>query len=168
MDYLNPTSHLDEDQLKRYLFDPLERFLCGCVSEASATTSTGTHEVDENESQHKEPEQIFKEISALNAPPAQCGKLFRMGEATYSCRDCGHDPTCVLCVNCFKESEHRFHRYKMSTSSGGGYCDCGDSEAWSQFVHCSTHLLGTQQCRMYNTSRTSSTLLITINSARLP
>ena len=101
-------------------------------------------DTDENEAKNKDPEQILKEISALNAPPAQCGKLFRMGEPTYSCRDCGHDQTCVLCVNCFKESEHRFHRYKMSTSSGGGYCDCGDSEAWSQFVHCSTHVLGTQ------------------------
>ena len=151
MDYLNPTSHLDEDQLKKYLFDPLERFLCGCPSNsipAGATTSNDVQDMDEGDESHqREPEQILKEISALNAPPAQCGKLFRMGEPTYSCRDCGHDPTCVLCVDCFKESEHRFHRYKMSTSSGGGYCDCGDPEAWSQHVHCSTHLLGTQQAK---------------------
>jgi hypothetical protein len=33
-------------------------------------------------------------------------------------------------------------RYKMSTSCGGGYCDCGDSEAWSDFVHCSAHSVG--------------------------
>jgi len=30
----------------------------------------------------------------------------------------------------------------MSTSCGGGYCDCGDSEAWSDFVHCSAHSVG--------------------------
>ena len=125
MDYLNPTSHLDEEQLRKYLFNPLDRFLCGCKSNSQDITSSSDSDVrdgdEQQEVESKEPEQIFKEIYALNAPPAQCGKLFRMGEPTYSCRDCGHDPTCVLCVNCFKESEHRFHRYKMSTSSGGGY-----------------------------------------------
>ncbi len=30
----------------------------------------------------------------------------------------------------------------MSTSCGGGYCDCGDSEAWSDFVHCTAHSVG--------------------------
>ena len=30
----------------------------------------------------------------------------------------------------------------MSTSCGGGYCDCGDSEAWSDFVHCTAHTVG--------------------------
>ena len=144
MDYLNPTSHFDEDQVRRSLFDPLERFLTGCKSAESDSSNSNVDEQDDGEVKNKGPAQIFKEISALDAPPSQCGKLFRMGEPTYSCRDCGHDPTCVLCVSCFKESEHRFHRYKMSTSSGGGYCDCGDTEAWSQFVHCSTHLLGTQ------------------------
>ena len=144
MDYLNPTQHLDEEQVRRYLFDPLERFLCGCPSAKSASSSDVADEQGDGETKIKEPEQILKEIFALNPPSAQCGKLFRMGEPTYSCRDCGHDPTCVLCVSCFKESEHRFHRYKMSTSSGGGYCDCGDPEAWSQHVHCSTHLIATQ------------------------
>ena len=78
----------------------------------------------------------------MNDPPSQCGKMFRHGEPTYSCRDCGHDPTCVLCIECFKNSEHQHHRYKMSTSYGGGYCDCGDPEAWSSGVHCSIHARG--------------------------
>lgn len=30
----------------------------------------------------------------------------------------------------------------MSTSCGGGYCDCGDPEAWSDFVHCAAHSIG--------------------------
>lgn len=40
-------------------------------------------------------------------------------------------------------------RYKIATSSGGGYCDCGDSEAWKNFVHCKSHapkLTGGDQC----------------------
>ena len=89
-------------------------------------------------------------------------QVFKMGEPTYSCRDCGLDPTCVLCVDCFKNSEHGkcrwptakskfleiiasgFIRYKMSTSVGGGYCDCGDTEAWKAHPFCSKHILGTQ------------------------
>lgn len=30
----------------------------------------------------------------------------------------------------------------MCTSSGGGFCDCGDSEAWNSGVHCAIHALG--------------------------
>ena len=37
-----------------------------------------------------------------------------------------------------------FIRYKMSTSVGGGYCDCGDTEAWKAHPYCSKHILGTQ------------------------
>ena len=32
----------------------------------------------------------------------------------------------------------------MSTSVGGGYCDCGDTEAWKEHPYCATHVLGTQ------------------------
>ena len=28
----------------------------------------------------------------------------------------------------------------MSTSIGGGYCDCGDPEAWKENAHCSLHM----------------------------
>ncbi|CAL8120131.1 unnamed protein product [Orchesella dallaii] len=68
-----------------------------------------------------------------------CGKVFKVGEPTYGCRDCGMDPTCVLCSSCFKQSGHKGHRYKISTSSGGGYCDCGDEEAWKTDKFCSDH-----------------------------
>ena len=32
----------------------------------------------------------------------------------------------------------------MSTSNGGGYCDCGDVEAWTQFPACSIHKMSSQ------------------------
>lgn len=35
-----------------------------------------------------------------------------------------------------------FYRYKISTSSGGGYCDCGDREAWKSDVFCDIHIKG--------------------------
>lgn len=51
------------------------------------------------------------------------------------------DPTCVLCVTCFKQSPHRHHKYKMSTSNGGGCCDCGDNEAWKSDPYCNEHIV---------------------------
>ncbi|XP_074145507.1 E3 ubiquitin-protein ligase UBR1 isoform X1 [Sminthopsis crassicaudata] len=68
-----------------------------------------------------------------------CGKVFKSGETTYSCRDCAIDPTCVLCMNCFQNSVHKNHRYKMHTSTGGGFCDCGDTEAWKTGPFCTNH-----------------------------
>ena len=32
------------------------------------------------------------------------------------------------------------YRYRMSTSDGGGYCDCGDSEAFLKDAICDNHL----------------------------
>ena len=36
-----------------------------------------------------------------------------LAETCYSCRDCGQDATCVLCVQCFTKSEHNKHRYNI-------------------------------------------------------
>ncbi|XP_057372526.1 E3 ubiquitin-protein ligase UBR2-like isoform X1 [Daphnia carinata] len=109
----------DETQVVREMILPLEQFLCGAP--------TG------------DPDKVWEELSKNDNPPALCGRVFRMGEPTYSCRDCGADPTCVLCADCFRNSEHKQHRYKLSTSVGGGYCDCGDTEAWRQAPRCSLH-----------------------------
>ena len=32
-----------------------------------------------------------------------------------------------------------FNFLQMNTSGGGGFCDCGDAEAWKDGVACSTH-----------------------------
>lgn len=55
------------------------------------------------------------------------------------------DPTCVLCASCFNRSTHRHHKYKMSTSGGGGCCDCGDQEAWKRDPYCEEHVMGVLQ-----------------------
>ena len=79
MNYQKPNEHIEEEDVRRYFFDILERFLC-----------------------NGDPSEMFKKLSSMNAPQTQCGKVFKIGEPTYSCRDCGLDPTCVLCVDCFK------------------------------------------------------------------
>ncbi|GAA5908396.1 hypothetical protein JCM8208_006181 [Rhodotorula glutinis] len=63
-----------------------------------------------------------------------CAHVFRPGESVYRCRDCGLDPTCVLCARCFHASSHARlgHDITVSTHAGvgAGCCDCGDAEAW--------------------------------------
>ncbi|CAH8599814.1 unnamed protein product [Schistosoma turkestanicum] len=75
------------------------------------------------------------------APSEQgiCGRIFQANEPTYCCSDCAIDPTCVLCRECFVNSVHIKHNYKISTSAGVGYCDCGDHEAWRSDAWCKSH-----------------------------
>lgn len=77
-DCLNIT--YDEDRGRETLFSPLEQFI---------TLST-------------DPKSVFERLKQTDDPPKLCGRVFKSGEPTYSCRDCGLDPTCVLCVDCFK------------------------------------------------------------------
>lgn len=40
-------------------------------------------------------------------------RMFFDGSFVPSFRDCGMDPTCVLCIECFQQSAHKKHRYKV-------------------------------------------------------
>ncbi|XP_014250464.1 E3 ubiquitin-protein ligase UBR2 [Cimex lectularius] len=106
----------EEDQPQDDLISTLEEFICN-----------GDKDV------------IFNMLSESDNPSAVCGKVFKMGEPTYNCKECGMDATCVLCVDCFKQSIHKTHKYKMGTSGGGGCCDCGDVEAWKIGPCCDKH-----------------------------
>ncbi|KAM4661879.1 E3 ubiquitin-protein ligase UBR1 [Discoglossus pictus] len=86
---------------------------------------------------------VFMEKMQQNEALPLCGKVFRGGETTYSCRDCAIDSTCVLCMDCFQNSVHKDHKYKMHSSLGGGFCDCGDIEAWKTGPYCKIHDPGT-------------------------
>ncbi|XP_061522003.1 E3 ubiquitin-protein ligase UBR2 [Phycodurus eques] len=79
------------------------------------------------------------QLQENNQPSPLCGHVFKVGEPTYSCRDCAADPTCVLCMQCFLGCVHKDHRYRMTTSGGGGFCDCGDTEAWKKGPYCQKH-----------------------------
>lgn len=69
-----------------------------------------------------------------------CGHIFKSGEATYLCKTCTLDDTCVLCTRCFQASDHRGHWVNVNTSPGNsGCCDCGDLEAWKRPVSCAIH-----------------------------
>lgn len=69
-----------------------------------------------------------------------CGHIFKSGEATYRCKTCTVDDTCVLCARCFDASDHEGHTVFVSVSPGNaGCCDCGDEEAWVRPVNCNIH-----------------------------
>ncbi|KAL8294143.1 hypothetical protein RB597_008076 [Gaeumannomyces tritici] len=71
-----------------------------------------------------------------------CGHIFRAGEATYSCRTCSADDTCVLCARCFDSTDHTNHMVRISVSPGNsGCCDCGDPEAWKLPMFCTIHTI---------------------------
>ncbi|KAG8443710.1 hypothetical protein GDO86_009037 [Hymenochirus boettgeri] len=109
----------NEDMLAQHvLLGPMEWYLCG-----------------------EDPAVGFPKLEQANKPSQLCGRVFKVGEPTYSCRDCAVDPTCVLCMECFLGSVHREHRYRMTTSGGGGFCDCGDAEAWKEGAYCQKHAL---------------------------
>ncbi|XP_017289937.1 E3 ubiquitin-protein ligase UBR2 isoform X2 [Kryptolebias marmoratus] len=78
-------------------------------------------------------------LQEKNHPSLLCGHVFKVGQPTYSCRECAADSTCVLCMQCFLGSVHKDHRYRMTTSGGGGFCDCGDPEAWKTGPYCQKH-----------------------------
>ncbi|CAK9304522.1 unnamed protein product [Gordionus sp. m RMFG-2023] len=114
----NPTQLIDDDKSANdILFKPMEYFICG-----------------------GDPDEVFNQLKNEDVMPNVCGKLFKNGQPTYSCIDCAADGTCVLCSECFQHSEHKKHRYKIFTSSGGGICDCGDIEAWKMDPYCTMHM----------------------------
>ncbi|CAL8295698.1 unnamed protein product [Arctogadus glacialis] len=126
-DMVPRTYHLDtvldpqeEERVQKCLLHPLECFLFG-----------------------EDPEEGLAKLKEGSESSGICGRVFKEGETVYSCRDCAIDPTCVLCMDCFQESVHKGHRYKMHASSGGGFCDCGDLEAWKIGPCCAIHDQGT-------------------------
>ena len=69
-----------------------------------------------------------------------CGHIFKSGDATYRCKTCATDETCVLCTRCFEASDHTGHLVSQHISTGNtGCCDCGDDEAWKLSVKCAIH-----------------------------
>lgn len=112
---MDPDLEKQEESIQRSIFTPLEWYLFG-----------------------EDPDICLEKLKHSGAFQL-CGKVFKSGETTYSCRDCAIDPTCVLCMDCFQNSVHKNHRYKMHTSTGGGFCDCGDTEAWKTGPFCISH-----------------------------
>ncbi|KAJ8904401.1 hypothetical protein NDN08_000919 [Rhodosorus marinus] len=68
-----------------------------------------------------------------------CGTTWKQGELAYLCNTCGQDPTCAVCIPCFRDGDHENHDYAM-IKTNGGCCDCGDIQAWARSGFCSQHV----------------------------
>lgn len=78
--------------------------------------------------------------------PRPCGYVFKRGDIAWNCRTCQTDPTCVICDNCFHNSNHDGHEVYFHRTTPGGCCDCGDAEAWKIEGCCQLHRpTGSQQ-----------------------
>ena len=69
----------------------------------------------------------------------KCGYIFKTGDIAWLCRTCQADDTCVLCSECFNDSDHTGHEVFFHRTRAGGICDCGDPEAWRNDGCCSRH-----------------------------
>ncbi|MGH0161056.1 UNVERIFIED_CONTAM: hypothetical protein FKN15_049756 [Acipenser sinensis] len=136
-------------ELYRYLAEQVPRIYCtsektGLSEEEEEMVGTTLLRPLEWYLFGEDPQLGLEKLQQGSGSSQLCGRVFKEGETTYTCRDCAIDPTCVLCMDCFQNSVHRNHRYKMHSSSGGGFCDCGDMEAWKTGPSCKKHEPGTE------------------------
>ncbi|KAL6519431.1 hypothetical protein OROGR_018751 [Orobanche gracilis] len=86
-----------------------------------------------------DPEEALENLAKMNANQrGVCGFVWGHNDIAYRCQTCEHDPTCAICVPCFKNGNHKDHDYSV-IYTGGGCCDCGDISAWKREGFCSEH-----------------------------
>uniref|UniRef100_A0A8C5BP86 E3 ubiquitin-protein ligase n=1 Tax=Gadus morhua TaxID=8049 RepID=A0A8C5BP86_GADMO len=81
----------------------------------------------------EEPALALARLENSSQPSQLCGHVFKVGEPTYSCRSASHTPD--------------VHKH-MTTSGGGGFCDCGDTEAWKKGPYCHKHQANSSDCSL--------------------
>lgn len=86
-----------------------------------------------------DPDVVLQRLAMMNVGQrGVCGAVWGQNDIAFRCRTCEHDPTCAICVPCFKNGNHKDHDYSI-IYTGGGCCDCGDVTAWKRSGFCSKH-----------------------------
>lgn len=85
-----------------------------------------------------EPDRVIEQIWDDDLTLGVCAKPLKAGDVAWKCEDCEKDPTCIICLDCFNNSNHEGHRTWLKTNVGG-CCDCGDPEGWDMKGACSKH-----------------------------
>eukprot|EP00178_Gracilaria_changii_P007181 TRINITY_DN229_c0_g1_i1.p1 TRINITY_DN229_c0_g1~~TRINITY_DN229_c0_g1_i1.p1 ORF type:complete len:1999 (+),score=196.21 TRINITY_DN229_c0_g1_i1:11536-17532(+) len=80
----------------------------------------------------------LREAAGEAARNGVCGRVWKEDELAYKCKTCERDPSCVICVECFRNGNHEGHDYAMLRINGG-CCDCGDDQAWDPIGFCCNH-----------------------------
>jgi len=84
------------------------------------------------------PERVIAQIWDDDLTLGVCAKPLKQGDVAWKCEDCEKDPTCIICLDCFNNSEHEGHRTWLKTNVSG-CCDCGDPEGWEMAGACTKH-----------------------------
>ena len=89
--------------------------------------------------EEQERKEDAQNLSSPSSRPRPCGYVFKRGDIAWNCRTCQADSTCVICDNCFRDSDHKGHEVYFHRTTPGGCCDCGDPEAWKSEGCCGKH-----------------------------
>lgn len=102
-------------------------------------TSLLTSIVTGNE--YHSPKEAIETLDALcqSVPRRVCQHPFKRNDIVWVCRTCQADETCVLCHNCYTQSNHEGHDVAFYHAQAGGCCDCGDPDAWDPAGFCPHH-----------------------------
>lgn len=73
------------------------------------------------------------------APRQVCQYVFKRNDIVWICRTCQADETCVMCNECYADSQHEGHDVFFYHAQAGGCCDCGDADAWDPRGFCTKH-----------------------------
>lgn len=116
---------LEKQEAELLLQSPLTTFLTTIVTGEEYTT----------------PRQAVGTLEALcqSIPRRVCQHPFKRNDIVWVCRTCQADETCVLCHNCFTQSNHEGHDVAFYHAQAGGCCDCGDPDAWDPQGFCPHH-----------------------------
>merc|ERR1719317_1768268 len=86
----------------------------------------------------RDPDPIFQKLRAERK--GVCGYSYdnECGEPAFQCKTCASDPTVIMCVDCFRDSDHDGHEYILHQARGG-MCDCGDQTSFDIGGLCKWH-----------------------------
>ena len=83
--------------------------------------------------------QDFKKTFCSSSHKFVCGQTITTGDPIYRCRTCQSDNNTLICVDCFKGSNHDGHDWFATYTNGSGCCDCGDPLSWDPKGFCTKH-----------------------------
>eukprot|EP00624_Nannochloropsis_granulata_P007695 evm.model.NODE_9035_length_8968_cov_20.147301.2 len=86
----------------------------------------------------RDPAVLIRRLGDMT-PHKICQFAFKRNDIVWICKDCQKDETCVLCNECFRNSQHEGHEVYFYHTQAGGCCDCGDEDAWDRQGFCHRH-----------------------------
>jgi ubiquitin-protein ligase len=115
------------------------------LSTSSPSFDEGLKEVYPASSEEKKRKidevKAYDQSSSTVSEYSVCSYQFKLGDKMWRCRTCRTDETCVMCDNCYKDSNHLGHEVSESIMSldESGWCDCGDPSSIKPKGFCLQH-----------------------------